>query len=45
MDTLFGGLIKLFPKDGAAVVDAMAYMAVVWVFLYFLYKKKIFLKV
>ncbi len=45
VDTLFGGLIKLFPKDGAAVVDAMAYMAVVWVFLYFLYKKKIFLKV
>ena len=44
-DTLFGSLVKLFPQHWTGVLDATAYMAVVWIFLYVLYRKKIFLKV
>ena len=42
---LFGGLSATVPEAWAPVVDALGYMAVSWVLLYFLYKKKIFLKV
>ena len=41
----FGSLIGLFPKDWSGVLNATAYLIIVWVFLYFLYRKKIFLKV
>jgi predicted acyltransferase len=42
---LFGGLIELFPANYAALLGTIAYVAIAWIFLYFLYKKKIFLKV
>lgn len=42
---LFGGLIELFPASWAPFLGATAYTAAGWIFLYFLYKKKIFLKV
>jgi predicted acyltransferase len=41
----FGGLIELFPQTWEPFLDGIAITAVGWVFLYFLYKKKIFLKV
>jgi predicted acyltransferase len=42
---LFGGLIALFPESCAEILGAIGYFCIVWSFLYFLYKKKIFLKV
>ncbi|MDX9747123.1 MAG: DUF5009 domain-containing protein [Paludibacter sp.] len=42
---LGGGIVRLFPEEAHPVVYAMVYLAVVWGFLYFLYRKKIFLKV
>ena len=42
---LFAGLIELFPKAWGALLSSTAYVAVVWLFLYFLYRKKIFLKI
>ena len=42
---IFGGMINWFPESWKAFLDASAYMAVCWLFLYFLYKQKIFLKV
>ena len=41
----FGGAIGLLPQAWSGVLNAAAYLAVVWVFLYVLYRKKIFLKV
>ena len=41
----FGGLISLFPDSWYSVLYWLAYIAVCWMFLYFLYKHKIFLKV
>lgn len=45
VNTLFGSLIKLFPSNWTGVLDATAYVAIVWIFLYILYRNKIFLKV
>ncbi len=42
---LFGGFIELFPATWGPFWEGIAITAVGWVFLYFLYKKKIFLKV
>ena len=42
---LFGGLIALFPETWAPFLNGIAITAVGWVFLYILYRKKIFLKV
>lgn len=42
---LFEGLAGLLPEQWGVVVMKAGYVAVCWVFLYFLYKKKIFLKV
>jgi len=42
---LFKGMIKWFPESWSPFLDSCAYMAVVWIFLYFLYKQKIFLKI
>lgn len=42
---LFGGLIKLFPETWFPFLGATAFVVIGWIFLYFLYKKKIFLKV
>lgn len=44
-DKIFGGLIHLFPENAQAFFSSAAYIAVCWLFLYFLYKKKVFLKV
>jgi predicted acyltransferase len=41
----FKGLASLFPEPVGKVILAATYMLVCWLFLYFLYKKKIFLKV
>ena len=42
---LFGGLFGLFPELWADFLNALALVALCWLFLYFLYKQKIFLKV
>ena len=42
---LFGGLIGWFPESMTAFLNGAANIAVCWMFLYFLYKQKIFLKV
>jgi predicted acyltransferase len=41
----FGGLIDLFPSGWAEMLGAMSVFSIAWIFLYFLYKKKIFLKI
>jgi predicted acyltransferase len=41
----FGGISVLLPETWAPLVDAIGITAIGWVFLYILYKKKIFLKV
>ena len=40
-----GGVIKMCPENVGAVVLRTGYFAAVWLFLYFLYRKKCFLKV
>ena len=42
---LFGGVISLFPKNAVGVVTEVGYIATVWLFLYILYRHKVFLKV
>lgn len=42
---LFGGLAGLFPPTWRAVVSACTYMIICWAFLYFLYRRNIFIKV
>lgn len=44
-DYLFGGLAGLMPDAVAKVVLCAGYVAVCWLFLYFLYKKKVFIKI
>ncbi len=41
----FGGLIKVLPETWTPFIEGIAVTTIGWVFLYFLYKKKIFLKV
>ena len=41
----FNGLVSLCPPDWGAVLNAMAYIAVCWLFLWFLYRQRLFLKV
>lgn len=41
----FGGLIAILPESWAPLIEATGITAIAWVFLYILYKKKIFLKV
>ena len=42
---LFGGLASLAPQGWGDVVLQTGYIAVCWLFLYFLYRQKVFLKV
>lgn len=42
---LFGGLAGVMPEPAQPLVASMAYIAVCWGFLYFLYRQRIFLKV
>ena len=44
-DFLFKGMINWVPESWASFLGGCTYVAVCWVFLYFLYRKKIFLKV
>ena len=44
-DKLFGGFIGIFPESAQPLVGAIGYIAICWLFLYFLYRQKIFLKV
>ena len=44
-DFLFGGLASLFPVAWGAVVLQIGYIAVCWLFLYFLHRKGVYLKV
>lgn len=41
----FGGIISVLPETWAPLINGIGITTVGWVFLYFLYKKKIFLKV
>jgi predicted acyltransferase len=41
----FGGISAMFPETWAQLIDGIGLTAIAWVFLYILYKKKIFLKV
>ena len=41
----FRGLAGKFPEDWANLINATGYIIVCWLFLYFLYKKNVFLKV
>ena len=42
---LFGGLAGVFPADVGALVLNVGSLSLCWLFLYFLYRQKIFLKV
>ncbi len=42
---IYGGFIELFPTAWAELIGGIAFFSIAWIFLYFLYKKKIFLKV
>ena len=44
-ERLFSGLVKLMPDNSQAFFTQLAYIAVCWLFLYFLYRKNTFLKV
>ena len=44
-ERLCGGLVKMMPEDSQAFFTKAAYIAVCWLFLYFLYRKRVFLKV
>lgn len=44
-NAIFGGFIGLFPETAQPLLGAIAYIAVCWGFLYFLYRQRIFLKV
>lgn len=41
----FGGLISLFPEAWAPFLNGIAITSIGWIFLYILYRKKIFLKI
>jgi len=41
----FGKTAALLPENWASLVSSIGYVAIGWAFLYFLFKKKIFLKV
>jgi predicted acyltransferase len=44
-DFLFGGISALLPEAWTPLIDGIGVTTVGWVFLYILYKKKIFLKI
>lgn len=44
-DTLFGGVVGWMPEAARPLAEIVAYIAVCWGFLYFLYRQQIFLKV
>ena len=44
-DFFLGGIASKCPKAVASVISSAGYVAVCWLFLYFLYRKNVFLKV
>lgn len=44
-EKLFGGLINLLPENSHAFLNAAGYITVCWLFLYILYRNRLFLKV
>jgi predicted acyltransferase len=44
-DFFFGGIIALLPETWAPLMEGIGITTIAWVFLYILYKKKIFIKV
>ncbi len=44
-EKLFGGLVGMMPEVSQPFFTSAAYIAVCWLFLYFLYRKRVFLKV
>jgi predicted acyltransferase len=44
-DFLFGGFAKILPESWSGLIGGIGLTTVGWLFLYFLYKKKIFLKI
>ncbi|MBR1499240.1 MAG: DUF5009 domain-containing protein [Bacteroidaceae bacterium] len=44
-EKLFSGLVKLMPENSQAFFTQLTYIVVCWLFLYFLYRKRVFLKV
>lgn len=44
-EALFGGLLGLLPEGATKVGEVLAFIGVQWVFMYWLYKNKLFLKV
>ncbi len=44
-DFFFTGFINLFSEPAQPVIKVLAYIIVSWLFLFFLYRKKIFLRV
>ena len=44
-DFFFGGLSGMCQAPWNAIIDNAAYILIIWLFLYFLYRKKVFLKV
>ena len=44
-DFLFGGLASLAPDAWRKVVLQIGYIAVCWIFLYLLHRKRVYLKV
>lgn len=44
-DFFLSGLIALAPENIGAIIDKAGYVMICWLFLYFLYRKNIFLKV
>jgi predicted acyltransferase len=41
----FGGFVKIMPENLAGLINAIGITTIAWLFLYILYRKKIFLKV
>lgn len=44
-EAIFGGLIRLLPENLQSTAGDLGYLMLCWLFLYFLYRQKIFLKV
>lgn len=42
---IFGGAIQFIPETAQPLATSIAFIGLCWLFLYFLYKKKVFLKV
>lgn len=41
----FGGFASIMPESWASLINGIGITAIAWIFLYFLYKKKIFMKI